>query len=60
MEQKTIPFVLVESKEEQKITLPIPEEGQINEAVEFAEGTAIITSVEKVMQIGRASCRERV
>jgi hypothetical protein len=45
-----IPGILVQSKEEKGITLPIPEEDQtiqVNKKVEFEDGTLIITSVRK-------------
>lgn len=51
-----IPFVVVESNEEQRVTLPIPKEGEVlevNKEVAFADGTAIISSVEKVIQEGQ-------
>lgn len=48
----SIPYIVVESKEEAKITLPIPEEGVIlpvNKEVLFEEGSVIIKNVEKIM-----------
>lgn len=51
----SIPYIVVESKEEEKITLPIPEEGEtieLNKEVEFENGSVIIKSVEKLIQEG--------
>jgi len=48
----SIPYIVVESKEEAKVTLPIPEEGVIlpvNKEVFFEEGSVIIKNVEKIM-----------
>ncbi|TCK93215.1 hypothetical protein EDC19_1406 [Natranaerovirga hydrolytica] len=45
-----IPFVLVESDEKEKISLPIPEEGEIidlNETLSFENNDLIISSVER-------------
>lgn len=47
----SIPYIVVESKEEAKVTLPIPEEGVIlpvNKEVFFDEGSVIIKNVEKI------------
>lgn len=47
----SIPYVVVGTKEESEITLPIPKEGEsieMNKEVKFEEGTAIITKVEKL------------
>lgn len=46
----SIPYVVVETSEEEKITLPIPEEREridVNKEVTFENGSVIITSVEK-------------
>ncbi len=48
----SIPYLVVESKEEAKVTLPIPEEGVIlpvNKEIFFEEGSVIIKNVEKIM-----------
>lgn len=50
-----VPFVAVESKEEEKVTLPIPKLGEVmelNKEIAFDKGSVIIKSVEKVMQDG--------
>ncbi len=50
-----IPFVVVETKEESKIRLPIPKVGEVlevNKEIAFQKGTAIIKSVEKLMPEG--------
>ncbi|MTI53639.1 hypothetical protein [Geosporobacter ferrireducens] len=47
-----IPFVVVESNEEEKITLPIPKEGEvveINKEIAFKNGSVMIESVEKIV-----------
>ncbi len=48
----SIPFVVVESKEEKKLTMPIPKEGEVielNKEIAFEKGSVIIKSVEKVV-----------
>jgi hypothetical protein len=48
----SIPYIVVESKEEAKVRLPIPEEGVIlpvNKEVFFEGGSVIIKNVEKIM-----------
>ncbi len=50
-----IPYVVVESKEEEKVTLPIPkvdEEVTLDKEIAFENGSVIIKSVEKLMQEG--------
>lgn len=49
----SVPFVVVESKEEEKISLPIPKEGEIielNKRIEFEDGCVMIKSVEWVKE----------
>ncbi len=49
----SIPYVVVESDEESKVTLPIPKVGEVvelNKEIKFENGTVIIRSVEKVLQ----------
>lgn len=51
----SVPYVVVESKEEAKVTLPIPKVGVIinlNKRIDYDKGSLIIKSVEKVMQNG--------
>lgn len=48
----SIPYVVVETREEAKITLPIPEEGEIihmNKEIPFDMGSVVIKDVEKVV-----------
>lgn len=50
-----IPFVVVESKEEEKLILPIPKVGEVievNKEIAFDKGSVIIKSVEKQMPEG--------
>lgn len=50
-----IPYVVVESKEENKVTLPIPKVDKkviLNKEIAFENGSVIIKSVEKLMQDG--------
>ncbi len=49
----SIPYVVVESDEESKVTLPIPKVGEVielNKEIKFENGSVIIRSVEKVLQ----------
>lgn len=51
----SVPFIVVESKEESKITLPIPKVGEVielNKQVDFDNGSVIIKSVEKIRNEG--------
>jgi hypothetical protein len=48
-----IPYVVVRTNEEKKVTLPIPEVGKVvelNQEVSFEEGSVIIESIEKVIE----------
>ncbi len=47
----SIPFVVVETKEEKEVSLPIPKEGEaaeVNKEIAFENGSAIIKSVERL------------
>ncbi|MFU0828662.1 MAG: hypothetical protein ACFWTJ_14235 [Lachnoclostridium sp.] len=48
----SVPYVVVESQEEKRITLPIPKEGKVvsvNQEVAFEDGSVIIKDVEKLV-----------